>query len=337
MGRPEPTTKAQLGVHLLNEPEPAVLEHLRASLLPSIHLTVGSQLPQPAQFRILVAGMPPIEQVTASPELDTLIIPWSGLPKATRALMLDRPHIAVHNLHYNAGPAAELAVALLLAAAKFVVPTDRSLRAGDWSPRYRPNPSIRLEGRCVLILGYGAIGQRVARMCRGLGMRVIGVRRRPELTHPDCPDPVYPPDSLRQLLPEAHAVAVCLPLTEKTEGLIGERELQLLPPKAILVNVARGPIVDERALFEALRADRLAAAGIDVWYNYPRAEEDRASTTPSAYPFAELDNVVMSPHRGGALGKGESEIMRMEALAASLNAAARGDEIPHRVDLAEGY
>ena len=151
MDRPERTTKGRLGVHVLNEPEPEVLKHLRALLLPRIHLTVGSRLPRPAKFRILVAGVPTTEQVAASPKLDALIIPWSGLPKSTRALMLNRPHIAVHNLHHNAGPAAELAVALLHAAAKFIVPMDRSLRAGDWSLRYRPNLSIRLEGRCFRV------------------------------------------------------------------------------------------------------------------------------------------------------------------------------------------
>jgi phosphoglycerate dehydrogenase-like enzyme len=117
--------------------------------------------------------------------------------------------------------------------------------------------------------------------------------------------------------------------------LIGERELALLPPDAVLVNVGRGPIVDEAALYHALHEGTLHAAGLDVWYNYPADEASRSHTPPSAYPFHELDNVVMSPHRAG--GSDESEMRRMTHLAALLNAAARGDEMPNRVDLQAGY
>ncbi len=324
-------------VHVVAEPQPRALRPLCALLQPGVRLTVGDEPDGSSHFRILVAGVPTSEQLEASPELRVLIIPWSGLPQVTRTLMLKRPQVAVHNLHHNAGPAAELAVALLLAAAKFIVPMDRSLRAGDWMPRYRPSPAILLNGRCALVLGFGSIGRRVAGLCHGLGMRVVAVRRRPELTSPDCPYEVHGPDHLDDLLPQANVLIACLPLTDKTRGLIGERQLALLPCTSVLVNVGRGAVIQEAPLYEALRCHQLGAAGLDVWYTYPSREEDRSATPPSAYPFSELDNVVLSPHRAGAIGEGESEVLRMEALAASLNAAAVGDEIPHRVDLSEGY
>jgi phosphoglycerate dehydrogenase-like enzyme len=147
---------------------------------------------------------------------------------------------------------------------------------------------------------------------------------------------VYAPRSLPELLPAADVLVSCLPLTTRTEAIIGEAELALLPENALLVNVGRGAVVQEKALFNALRSGRLGGAGLDVWYQYP-SEEARANTPPSAYPFGELDNVVLSPHRAGALGMGESELMRMDALAVSLNAAARGEGIPYRVDVVEGY
>ena len=128
---------------------------------------------------------------------------------------------------------------------------------------------------------------------------------------------------------------ICLPHTPETMELIGEPELALLSPGAILVNVGRGPIVDEAALYHALREGTLHSAGLDVWYNYPSGEAARSHTPPSAYPFHELDNVVMSPHRAG--GSDESEMRRMTHLAALLNAAARGYEMPNRVDLQAGY
>jgi phosphoglycerate dehydrogenase-like enzyme len=221
----------------------------------------------------------------------------------------------------------------MLAAAKLVIPMDRALRTHDWTPRYHhPDPTILLEGKTALILGYGAIGQRVARLCRALGMKVLAIRRR--VARPS-PDEVYPPDALHSLLPQANVLIICLPQTPETTGLIGERELALLPPGAVLVNVGRGPIVDEAALYYALRDGALHSAGLDVWYNYPPDEAARSHMPPSAYPFHELGNVVMSPHRAG--GADDTEMLRMRDLAALLNAAARGEEMPNRVDLQAGY
>jgi phosphoglycerate dehydrogenase-like enzyme len=151
----------------------------------------------------------------------------------------------------------------------------------------------------------------------------------------NLPDEIHPPQALHRLLPCANALFICLPLTPATTGLIGAKELALLPPHAVLVNVARGPIVDEAALYHALRDGALHAAGLDVWYNYPPDEAARAHTPPSDYPFHELDNVVMSPHRAG--GSTETELQRMAHLARLLNAAARGEEMPNRVDLQAGY
>ena len=100
-------------------------------------------------------------------------------------------------------------------------------------------------------------------------------------------------------------------------------------------DVGRGRIVDERALYEALRDGRLCAAGLDLWYSYPPDEAARADWPPSAYPFHELDNVIMSPHRGGAAD--ETARLRMTALAEMLNAAAAAREMGNLVDVEAGY
>ena len=325
----------KLSVHLLHPPDPAALAHLRAHLDAGVHLTCGPDLPDPADYHILVAGRPRREHLTASPSLRALIIPWAGLPETTRELLRDFPHIAVHNLHHNAVVVAEMVLSLLLAAAKAIVPTDRLLRAHDWTPRYQADRPLLLHGKTALVLGYGAIGQRVAHLCRALGMNVLAIRRNVARPCADAPADIHPPDALHTLLPRANMLLICLPHTPETTGLIGERELALLPPGGVLVNVGRGPIVDEAALYQALREGRLHAAGLDVWYNYPADEAARSRTPPSVYPFHELDNVVMSPHRAG--GSDETKRLRMEHLAAALNAAARGEEMPHRVSLEAGY
>jgi phosphoglycerate dehydrogenase-like enzyme len=232
---------------------------------------------------------------------------------------------------------AEHALALLLAAAKIIVPMDRALRAHDWRPRYEPNPSILLEGRTALILGYGAIGRKLARLCQGLGMEVLAVRRHAPPGGETQPDGVrlFSNEALHRLLPRTDALLVCLPHTPQTTGLVGARELALLPPQAVLVNVGRGPVVDEQALYEALQAGRLYAAGLDVWYHYPESEAARADTPPAKHPFHELPNVVMSPHRAG--GSTETDRLRMIHLAALLNAAAKGEAMPNCVELDAGY
>jgi phosphoglycerate dehydrogenase-like enzyme len=322
-------------VHLLDPPDADALAALRERLDPAVALTLGPELPHPARYQILVAGRPGPEHLDASPDLCALLIPWAGLPEATRELMARYPHVAVHNLHYNAIPAAEMALALLLAAAKSLLPMDRALRAHDWTPRYRPSPSPLLHDKTALILGYGAIGQHLARLCHALGMRVLATRRHTERTSPDDPAEVHPSEALDCLLPQANALLICLPHTPATDGLIGAAELAQLPPGAVLVNVGRAPIVQEAALYQALHDGTLHAAGLDVWYHYPPDEAARAHTPPSRYPFHTLDNVVMSPHRAGAVR--DKEGRRMAHLARALNAAARGEPLPNPVDLDAGY
>lgn len=321
-------------VHLLSTPSEEPLRLLQGLVEHNVRLTHG-EIASPAEYHVLVAGRPEPAHLDASPDLRTLIIPWAGLPRKTRPLLKKYPQLAVHNIHHNAIATAEMAVTLLLAAAKHIVPLDRALRQHDWSPRYEPFPTTLLDGRTALILGYGTIGQRVDRILRAFGMKVIATRR----SGPSATDPikVYPPDQLLTILPQADVLVICLPLTPETEGLIGTREFTMLPPGAILVNVGRADIVEEEALFDALTHGVLAAAGLDVWYNYPESADARQSTPPSAYPFHEMDQVVLSPHRAGTLGNRQSEILRMRALAQLINAAARGEPMPNRVDVDRGY
>ena len=324
-----------LSVHNVDPPDdPSALEDL---LVPGVRLTYGPDWPAPADYQILVNGVPRREEIEASPSLHTVIIPWAGLSRTTRDVLLEFPGVAVHNLHHNAGAVAELAAALLLAAAKFIVPMDRALRSDDWSPRYGPSPAILLEGRTALILGYGAIGRRLAGICEGLGMSVKAIRRSAGGGDAGGSHEVHPPAALRELLPATDALLVCLPMTPETTGLIGRDELALLPDGAVLVNIARGPVIDEKALFDALTSGALHAAGLDVWYRYPKKEGDRANTPPSEFPFSELENVVMSPHRAGAAREEEVEILRVRALARLLNAAARGEAVPNSVNVKRGY
>ena len=317
--------------HVIEDFDDQALDLLRANLAASVQLTSGADLP--GDTNIIIGGRPTREQLAACPDLRALIVPWAGVPENTRESLRDFPQVTLHNLHHNAAATAEMALALLFAAAKFIVPLDQKLRANDWSPRYAPSRSLGLEGKTALIIGYGQIGQRVGRVCHALGMNVIATRRT-RIEQDDIAE-VHPTSDLPQLLPSAQALIITAPLTPETKGMIGEKELAALPRGAVLVNVGRGAIVDGGALYHALQCGHLAAAGIDVWYNYPKDEASRANTPPSQYPFGELDNVVLSPHRGG--DDSGIDTPRTQHLAELLNAAARGEEMFNRVDVNAGY
>jgi len=278
-------------------------------------------VPADSDADVLVAGVPAGEDLERHPRLRAVVIPYAGVPRRTRELLRDFPHIALYNLHHNAAATAETAMALYLAALKRIVPIDRALRRHDWTPRYGNDRPGGCDGATAVVLGFGAIGRRIGRACEGLGMAVLGLRRQG-------------PTPLAEALPRANVLFVCVPWTERTEGLIGAAELARLPDGAVVVNVARGPVVDETALYRELATGRLAA-GLDVWWRYPKTEEERAHTPPSAHPFHELDNVVMSPHRGGHVAA--TEALRARHLADVLAALARGESPPTRVDLDRGY
>ncbi len=328
----------KLPVHVLNLPIGHSVEELQALLSPDVTITSGPDVP--VDCEILVAGSPDREQLQASTALHALVVPWAGVPVPTRDLLMDFPQIAVHNIHHNALPVAEMAVTLMLAASKFIVPSDHTFRSNDWSPRFlQPDPALLITGKTALIIGYGAIGKQVGRMCHGLGMHVQTIRRHLPATQPANEEAEaiaqYAPDALQSLLPHTDVVIISVPLTPETRGLLGAKELALLPPHAILVNVSRAEIVDEAALFTALKDRTLYAASMDVWYRNPSNESEAVGFAPSAYPFHELENVVISPHRAGHAP--EAEQLRMQYLADMLNAAAQGEPMPNQIDVQTGY
>jgi phosphoglycerate dehydrogenase-like enzyme len=325
-----------LRVHYFIETQADALEILHSKLDSGIQLSTGKDIPPGSAYQVLINGTPTRQHLEASPVLKTLIIPYAGVPEATRKLLSDYPQLQVYNLHHNAAPTAEMAIALLMAAAKFLLPFDRTFREHDWRPSYQPDPAFLLEGKTALILGFGHIGQRVGRFCQALGMQVIAVRRYPEtpLT-PLVQAEIHPLQDLDQILPRTNVLIITLPITSETEALIGAKQFASLIPGGILVNVGRGRIVDQAALYGALKDGTLSAAGLDVWYNYPKTPEERGSTPPADYPFHDLENVVMSPHRGGS--SQETEILCMQHLAELLNALHHGTPAQNPVDVSAGY
>jgi glyoxylate reductase len=212
---------------------------------------------------------------------------------------------------------AELAFALLLAAARRVAEADRFVRAGLWKAGQPWDPELLLgrdlHGATLGIVGLGAIGQAVARRALGFGMRVLGTSpSRREL-------PGVTLRELAELLSESDFVSLHAPLSPATRNLLGAAELARMKPGAILVNTARGGLVDEAALVAALRSGRLAGAGLDVFASEP---------LPEGSPLLALDNVVLLPHIGSA---SIATRIRMADLAVeNLLAGLEGRPLPRR-------
>jgi glyoxylate/hydroxypyruvate reductase A len=182
----------------------------------------------------------------------------------------------------HARPLSEWVLMCLLGHVRGLLHTVEAQRSRTWE-RYA---GTDLEGRSVLVAGYGRIGQAIGRTGRAFGLRVIGVRRDPGKPSPHA-DAVHGPDDLSHLLEESDFLVLAAPHTEETESMIGAEELARLPAHAALVNVGRGSLVDEPALIEALRAGSIAAAYLDVFATEP---------LPHGSPLWTMPNVLVSPH-----------------------------------------
>ncbi len=186
----------------------------------------------------------------------------------------------------NAQSVCEMTLALMFAAARKVSWMDREIRAGRWS---RAQDGLELQGRTLGLVGFGQVARKVATVCQALGMSVRVYD--PFLTDDSELMGAERMGSLAALLPVSDILSLHVPLTAQTRNLMGAAELALLPEHAVLINTARGEVVNEAALVEALRSGRLYAAGLDTMAIEP---------LPAESPLLNLDNVLLTPHVGGS-------------------------------------
>lgn len=320
----------------LDDASAQVQAYLRSKVDETVTVTTDENADD---FEVLISGRLTEKLLTQSAKLQRVILPWTGIPNAFREILQreEFAHIVLHNSHYNAPVVAELTFTMLLAAMKNLSALDRTLRQGDWRLRYAPSRAFSFRNKTALILGYGAIGRKIAQLLQPLGFSILATRNSLAEKVTEDGVEIYPSDKLHDLLPDMDVLIVALPLTDETKGMVGSAEIAALPKRAIVVNIGRGPIIDEEALFTALKNGDLHAAALDVWYQYPKDEASRATTHPSKFPFYELDNVVMAPHVGSALADEEDLYLRMDDIAEMLNAYATSGEMPNQVDLARGY
>jgi len=227
----------------------------------------------------------------------------------------------VSGLH--ATPIGEYVLSVMLMFAKGAPAAMRAQRERRWL-RYMPR---ELHGKTVGVVGMGHIGGEVARLSKAFGCGVVATRRSAAGTSSgEYCDELLPASELRHLLEASDYVVVCVPLTAETRGLIGEEELRAMKPSAVIINIARGPVIVEEALVRALREGWIGGAGLDVFEREPLPEES---------PLWEMENVVITPHISGG-----TEIYNERAVGIfteNLRRHLAGEPLQNVVDPARGY
>ncbi len=254
----------------------------------------------------------------AGSALRLLLLPGAGIDEIDFSRL--GPELTVCNCFEHEIGIAEYVLGALLEWTLRLRDMDRALRSDRWTGSYLCGPRHgELHGKHLGILGYGRIGKEVARRARAFGMHVSACTRTPGpgdgLAHEVHGLAFWP-----QLLAQSDFLIITPPLNAQTRGFVDAAAFARMKSTAVLVNVARGPIVEEQALFEALRDRRIGGAIIDTWYNYPTQGVDQA-VAPATLPFRELDNILMTPH-----GSGWTDALlprRNGAIAANLDRLAR--------------
>ena len=276
----------------------------------------------------------------AADALKAILVPAAGFDRIDPSAV--PPGVVVANAYHHEAPIAEWVMAAAVALDHELFASDRTFRNGDWSQwPQRHGPYRELYGRTFGIIGYGAIGKRVARLASAYDMKVIAAGRRPlpgtnAATRAGASREVATGnfeygagrEAMEKVLGEADFILVSTPLVDTTRGLIGEREFDLMRQDAYLINPARGHIVDEEALYNALVSGSIAGAAIDTWYVYPVGPDD--APRPSKYPFWELDNLIMTPHHSGATEG--TRTRRAATVAANIDRLANGEPLENVID-----
>jgi D-3-phosphoglycerate dehydrogenase / 2-oxoglutarate reductase len=272
-----------------------------AEIVPDLEINLGS--PSPAEVATLLAGVPLAmndhtifdEQLLAAcPSLEAIVFLGTGAASYIDLAAAERQGIRVRAYGgYGDQSVAEHAIALMFAAARKLVEMDRAIRAGHWEPLN----SIELAGKTLGVIGTGGIGRAMIRLGAGLGMKVVAWNRSGVAGDLPCAAV-----ELDELLRAADVVSLHLVLNEATRGFLDARRIGLIKPGAIFINTARGAIVDEAALVEALSAGRIGHAGLDVFGEEP---------LPKDHPLTRLPNVTLSAHAAFATREASERLLRM--------------------------
>ena len=268
----------------------------------------------------------------AAPNLKLIQVPWTGMDTFNFAAV-QKSEVLICNTHSNADAVAELALALTLDLTKKLSYHDRKMRRGNWNRDQQPLnlKSVMLRGSTVCVLGLGSIGGRIAALFKAFGATVYGTSDHRAVDR--IVDRVFPQVEALKAACEAESVICALPLTPETRGKINGEFLAALKPGTLLVNISRAAVVEEDALYDALKSGQIGGFAADVWWNAPKRGE--TESWPSAHhDFQTMENVVMSPHRAGFI---EGSLPHLDGAIENIAALIRGEALHNVVDRSKAY
>jgi len=243
-----------------------------------------------------IVSMSWTEQMCPADNLKLIHLPGAGLDAIDFAAVPNG--CSVCNVYEHEIGIAEYCIASILEIEVGVSSMHRQMRAGNWEGSFvlDSGPHGELFGKTVGIIGYGRIGSETARRLKAFGVTVMARTRTPSKTD-EFVDDIGSMDDLESMLGVCDYVIVACPLTDATRDLMNVSRFGAMKTSGILINVGRGSVVNEEALFEACRDRRIGGAIIDTWYQYPKGPDE--AVWPSKFAFHRLDNVIMTPHASG--------------------------------------
>ena len=297
--------------------------------------SVESMLEHGGDAEIIASVSVPGEYIRKASNLRMIQTFGAGIDRVDLDAVRERDDIIVCNNHVNSAEVAEYAISLLFAVAKNLIPSDRELRAGNWIHRWGgPVPNLEIRGKKLLIIGLGHIGADIAKRLKSFEVTITAATRSGTSSNDDLVDQVVSIDEVRTQVEDSDFVILSLPLTDESTGLVNREFLSWMKPTSILVNISRAQIIDELALYDALKEKRIYGAGLDVWWRYPT--KWRGTTIPPAdVPFHELDNIVISPHRAAYSEHIERELFLFAGK--NILRFVRGETPLNIIDIERGY
>jgi D-2-hydroxyacid dehydrogenase (NADP+) len=245
----------------------------------------------------------------------------AGIEKNLFPRILKSKTIITNASGVHAGPVSEFAMGMILYLSKQFGGCEKFKNDTEWTQWELARKTIQLKGKTIGIIGFGQIGKAIAKKAKAFDMNVIATRRlQKKVEIKKIVDKLIPLSDIDYLLSESDYVVIACPLTPLTEGMMGKKKLSKMKPSAFIINIARGAIIDESALIQALQSSKIAGAGLDVFSTEPLDKDS---------PLFDLDNVFLSPHISGNFPKYQRDVILQ--FADNLNRFMAGKDLKNRV------
>ncbi|MBV8596738.1 MAG: phosphoglycerate dehydrogenase [Candidatus Eremiobacteraeota bacterium] len=281
-----------------------------------------------ANAEVLVSAVFTHAMAAVCKQLRLLVCPPAGTERIDRAALPNG--VRLENGTGHEIPMAEYVMGCCVALRQHLLQGDAALRRGRWTYGFQGGDGMQSElyGSRLGLIGFGGIAHEIIVRATAFGMTCSAVTMHPAAHATRAGEVAFlgsleRADDIDRVVGSADQLVICCELSATTKGLMDARRLRLMKPNAVLINVARGGIVVEADLFDALKERRIAGAALDVWYRYPQEPKDEC--LPAGVPFWELDNVIMTPHASGWTEAAKKR--RLEAMARAINEFAHAEAL----------